>query len=350
MGAPIFPTRGQVRPSTPIVQGAINALANKPSAYIGRTLPTIQAPRETVNGELRVHTTGKIFTLDPRDLFGDSKGDAVWNPKSEPELGIGVRPGSVDYDCVRYGRDELVDLWTASQSQLPISLNELELAAVVSRLLIMEEVRFESFYTNAANTSNSITLAGGEEFGTATGSDISPNNSANVVGVLLDAAERIRDYGQDPNYLVVPRKVVRALRQHSKILDYLPDNTERLMLVDMQLKGILSRILGIPVERIHFGTARRNNAGPNVAMNLVDIHDETIYMAHVDPNPTVSPDPVSGNLSVSPTAALRIEAVGFMPDIIEDKVRACERVRIWHAETFMAVEPRLACTITNTIG
>lgn len=349
MGAFLFPTRAGVRPVNPVVQGVLNALANKNENYIAASLPVINAPRETVNGELRIHTTGTIFTMDVGDMYGSASHDGAWPSKSAPSMSKGVQPSNVSYDCKRYGRDAAVDMWTAAESEMPVNLNQVEMAAVMEFLKIKREKRFADFCTST-DWSNSITLAAGDVFGQVSGSTITANNSSDPMGTLLDAVESIRDYGQDANYLVIPRKTQRALSKHTAILDYLPMNERRITLTPSRLRNILAAELEIPAENIHFGRARENTAADGLTVSLADIHDETIWVGYVDANPTVSPDPSSGDLRVSATAGARVEAMSFTPKTILDELKDCEVQRIWHAEQFKVIMPQLGCRIINTIG
>lgn len=350
MGALLFPTRGQVRPVNPVVEGVINALANKNENFVGATLPVINAPRETVNGSLRVHTTGTIFTMDVGDMYGSASHDGAWPSKSDPSRSIGVQPGNVSYDCKRFAREAAVDMWTEMESELPLSLDQVEMAAVMEFLKIKREKRFADFCTDTS-WSNSITLSGaGSVFGNVSGSTIVPDNTSDPMGTLLDAIELVRDYGQDPNYIVIPRKTVRALQKHSAILDYLPTNQPRITLTPERLRSILSAELEIPLENIHFGRARENTARDGATVSLADIHDDTIWLGYVDGNPTVSADPAGGDLRVSATAGVRIEAMGFTPETYLEKRKDCEVQRIWHCEQFKIVMPQLGCRIVNTIG
>ena len=349
MGAFLFPSRGAVRPVNPVVEGVLNALANKNENYIGATLPTVNAPREVVGGELRVHTTGTVFTMDVGDMFGSSSHDGEWPSKSAPSMSIGVRPGNVTYDCTRYGRDAAVDLWTEAQSEMPVTLNQVEMAAVMEFLKIQREIRFRDFCTSTS-WSNSITLLDGDAFGTASGSDIAANNSSDPMGILLDAAEKIRDYGQDPNYLVIPRKPARALQKHTAILDYLPTTERRITMTPNRLRAVLAAELEIPESNIHFGRARQNTARDGAAVSLADVHDETIFLGYVDANPTVSANAGTGDIRVSATAGMRVEAMPFSPRTIRDEYKDCEIQRIWHSETYQIVMPELGCRIINTIA
>jgi hypothetical protein len=350
MGAPIYPTRAQVRPVNPVVKGMINALANDPDDFIAHTFPMRQAPRSVVNGELRIHTSGTIFTVDPRDMFGSVDSDGYWAPKSAPSESIGVRPGNVVYQCARYGRDALVDLWTAGESEMPVNIDQVEMAAVLAFLRIKREERFASFVGTAGNWSNSITLGAGDEFGTASGGDVEANNSSNPIGVLKDAKEKILDWGRKMNYLLIPRSTARALQKHAGILEFLPTNERRITLTPNRLRSVLAAELEIPEANIHFGVARRNTASDDLPINLADIFGDTMWMGYVDPNPTVSGNVDTGDMRFSATAGVRIEAMPFTPDVIEDKKKAAESQRIWHAETFKPVMPELGCPIFNTIG
>lgn len=349
--AVIFPSRSRSRPGTLVLDKILGGLANAPGAHIVEDLlPPCPTPREVVNDEERVHTSGVVLAVDPASLFGVAELNDEWGSRAAPNKVPGAQlAAGVAYSTKRralgieWSREDDAD------AQSAVAPSVISIAQAVEALRIKRAQRLATIITGSTWSTTS-TLGAGAEWADAAGA---PNLAADPVSDLLNLKDGLEDFGVAGNTLVLGRPSYRVLQRHPAILDHLSTTSNRQMLTKSALRALLASILEIEESRVFFGNTAVNSANTGQTASMGAVFGDFAFFANINPQPMVEPaNPraagASGDMKAASSAILRIESYGMTTMSWGDEEKDNEGLTIKYREDIIQYQAQAGAYLGNT--
>lgn len=316
-----------LRPVRPVLQQMVAGFEQDASRYIAdKVLPAINTDERT----------GQLFEVGLDAFFGDIDVDTRREPGADYEEAKGFDLSMVNFDCQEYGlKSPLIDDETLARSQFEkvSSMAQAYLRQLYHIHLIKREERVANLLFNTTTFTNGAILAAGSRLDEAGG---------DPMGVIQDGVETIKDVGRDPNIIICGRSpYANGISQSAQILSYLPDNTDRNLLARGRFASLMQDHFGI--GNTFVGEARRNTVSVGQSAALGDIWGNFIAIGYIEglsgaANAMSRP---GGGLNLAPTAAARLVAEDFQVDVLDNREKRGEQVRLRHNEDEIAVSEEL---------
>ncbi len=269
-----YPQPKNSRPTNPILNDRLVALANRPSAYLqDRLLPVLFDATNVPEGQ-ESNWSGTIQRVNEGAMFGDPGVTTLVARKQT----IPTYEGA-GYDPMTFESDKYAIIIDIAKEDKHIVQSgstpntDVQLAGAVEAMKLDREKVLAALFMTTGNWRNSTTLGAAAKWDVQATSD--PNED------LSDAVYAVSGFGEKANVCILGRKAADVLRKNSAFLEFDDVNKDRTILNDERLKAVISSRYGI--KHVFIGEAVTKTAGDSQADNLVPVNvwDDDVWVGYL---------------------------------------------------------------------
>jgi len=336
---PVYPTSDKFRPVDPVLDKIFAGLANAPSKFIADTVLPVIADGSSAKSGSENFSTGTIQRVSQDGLFGDLSLSNERNPGSTFNRSKGVQLDPLTYSTQYYGLESLVDLDEEARAQLGgrMGLKQLAMAPVVTTLKVEKEIRVAAFFQTAANWNDTVTLAGANQWDTAT---------SDPIGDIDAGVEAVGAWGPDADTIIFDRESASSLRKNPIFLQFLGDQLNRQIVNDATIASLMMQHWGL---KAIFAKARKKtslDAPGDTTPTLANIWTDTVWIGALGGANAV---PLGGGaIKVDGIAAGRVVESGWQMREYDAPERKSVVQQIDYSEVDVAILAELGYTIVDT--